>query len=157
MQLVLQRLEFTDSATFGELTVEGYPLTLVTLELPNRDGKPGSCIPQGTYPVVLGPSPKFEHIDEMWVRQYATQMPHIIQIPDRSLIMIHWGNEVAETDGCVLVGVYREGQDIASSRMAFDNLWKAASEAMRANQCTIEVLGGAKFLPPADLSPQSNV
>jgi len=97
-------------------------LTLRTLELPVRDGLPGSAIPPGTYPVVLAPSPKFEAVRDSWVQEYATTIPHIINIPMRTNILIHWGNYVADTDGCVLVGMVQEPDFIGRSRDAFTAL-----------------------------------
>jgi hypothetical protein len=70
-------------------------------------------------------------------------MPHIIQIPNRTLIMIHWLNDAAETDGCVGVGLTRGLDFIGSSRKAFEKLWDLIYMPARSNDCSIEVIGGA--------------
>ena len=147
MQLTLNRDTFTEVSTEGELTFDDgtgstFPV-LYTLELPNKDGLPGSCIPAGTYPVILAPSPKFSLSNDPWVLRYSSVMPHIIQIPDRTLIMIHWLNTVIETDGCVGVGLSRAENFIGSSRKAFEMLWDLIQMPARSNDCSIEVIGGA--------------
>src|SRR6266436_7240008 len=98
MNLELTRWIFTPESTEGELIVSD--LTLMTLELPVKNGFPGSAIPTGTYPVVLAPSPKFEAVRDSWVQNYAGTIPHIINIPNRTNILIHWGNSPENTEGC---------------------------------------------------------
>ena len=98
MELTLNRTSFDAESTQGSLSIDG-SFQCYTLELPNIDGKPGSCIPQGKYKVVLAPSPKFlaKGESDTWVQGYANQMPHLEDIPGRSLIMIHWGHDAKDT------------------------------------------------------------
>jgi hypothetical protein len=110
--------------------------------LPVKDGLPGSAIPEGTYPVVLAPSPKFMRSNDPWVLKFAQLMPHIIRIPDRTLIMLHWGNTAEDTDGCVLVGMAMETNFIRNSREAFEKLWLAIETPARSNDCAITVQTG---------------
>jgi hypothetical protein len=120
------------TCTEGQMVADD--LTLRTLELPLGDGLPGSAIPPGTYPVVLAPSAKFEMVQDSWVQGYATSIPHIINIPNRTNILIHWGNYVQDTDGCVLVGMIAEPDFIGRSRDAF-----AALHAKLAAADSIEI------------------
>jgi Family of unknown function (DUF5675) len=145
MELTLTRIDFREASTIGELDIEGVNICW-TLELPNKDGLPGSCIPQGRYPVVLAPSPKFEQSTEPWIQQYASRMPHIIQIPDRSEIMLHWGNDPADTDGCVLLGLsHPDNQDwVGSSRPAFEKFFALIAPVAGPGQCFLTVIGGAR-------------
>ena len=99
-----------------------------TLELPKKDGLPGSCIPVGTYPVVAYPSPHF-----------GRTMPLIIGVPGRSKIEIHYGNLPEETRGCILVGQTQEQDFIGNSRAAFDALWAKAQGPMEQGNCTITI------------------
>jgi hypothetical protein len=136
VQLTVQRTEFTAQSTCGELSVDGAFLCY-TLELPNKDGLPGSCIPEGTYRVAIYPSPHF-----------GREMPLLLGIPDRSEIEIHFGNDAAQTRGCILVGITHERPDwVGMSRVAFDALWGKIEAPARAGECFIAVLGGAKFPP----------
>src|SRR5690348_18052311 len=86
MKLILQRLITTDNSTTGQLSVDG-ETECFTLELPHKDGLPGSAIPAGTYQVVLAPSPKFLQSRDPWVKKYAGKIPHIQNIPNRSNIL----------------------------------------------------------------------
>jgi Family of unknown function (DUF5675) len=138
MNLDLYRVTAAPDYTLGQLNVNGQA-ECVTLELPVRDGLPGSAIPDGTYPVVLAPSPKFEASTDPWIQNYASQMPHVIHIPNRTLIMIHWGNVEADTDGCILVGQRAETGFIANSRLAFAALFVKIQAGIRAGGCSITV------------------
>lgn len=138
MNLTLQRLFFTSRSTCGELFVEGQAQRFCyTLELPVVDGLPGSAIPPGAYTIELSPSPKFMKSSDSWVERYAHQMPHLVGIPNRSLIMLHWGNTPENTDGCILLGDSHDLDSIGESRMAFERLY-----SMLADGDTIEIQGG---------------
>lgn len=121
MKLTLQRLVYTDASTAGQLFVND-EMECWTLELPHKDGKPGSAIPAGTYRVVLGPSPKFLQSNDPWVKKYAGKIPHIQNIPGRSNILIHWGNYPKDTEGCILVGRVHQPNFVGESRTAFAEL-----------------------------------
>jgi len=146
MNLVLTRTTFSPYDTLGTLSVDAAH-ECVTLELPVKDGLPGSAIPEGTYPVVLAPSPKFQALaasatapeDRAWWGKYAWQMPHIIHIVNRTLIMLHPGNTVAETDGCVLVGQQAEVGYVTNSRLAFAALFVKIQAGILSGGCSITV------------------
>lgn len=148
MNLILQRDNLTDESTEGTLTVDNEP-ECYTLELPVKDGLPGSAIPPGTYLVVLATSPKFLRSDDLWVKQFADTIPHIIRIPNRTDILIHWGNSAADTEGCILVGQSRGEDFIGSSRAAFEALHAKMLAARQTGEAiTIEVQGGIPESPP---------
>lgn len=142
MRLTLQRLHLTSRSTCGELFVEGQPSRFCyTLELPVVDGLPGSCIPPGLYPVKLSPSPKFMASSDVWVGKFASSMPHVI-CPPRTLIMIHWGNEPENTEGCILVGYTHDLDVVGESRAAFEALYAIIEGSATIGDCTIDVQGG---------------
>ena len=90
-ELVLQR-EKADPVVRG---TKGHfvGIDIYTLELPWLDNKKGvSCIPTGTYPMEWTWSPR--HKKEYWR----------IYVPGRRGILIHRGNYLRDTSGCVLVG-----------------------------------------------------
>jgi hypothetical protein len=101
-----------------------------TLELPWLDNKVmASCIPEGFYDVVPRTSNKYkEHL-------------HILDVVDRSYILIHWGNYVGtpnprtglpDVRGCVLVGkehtdINGDGiKEVVSSKATFKALMEVA-------------------------------
>jgi hypothetical protein len=136
MELLLTRTALTTESTEGELRIDG-EFMCFTLELPVVDGMPGSAVPPGIYPVVLAPSPKFEMVRDSWVQRYAGAIPHIIQIPNRTNILIHWGNYPNDTDGCVLVGFTKEANFVGQSREAFAALHTRLKDATDAIQITV--------------------
>lgn len=142
INLVLQRDLLTDESTEGTLTVDGVQ-ECFSLELPVKDGLPGSAIPPGTYPVVLAGSPKFLSSSDLWVQRFASTIPHLINIPNRTDILIHWGNSAADTEGCILVGQSRGEDFIGSSRAAFEALHaKMLAARVNGEAITIQVQGG---------------
>ena len=52
-----------------------------------------SSIPFGTYQIVLNTSPRFKRV-----------LPRLLNVPHFTGILIHRGNTVKDTDGCILVG-----------------------------------------------------
>ena len=130
MHLKVERFNFTDISTEGSLSIDGESFCW-TLELPVRDGKPGSAIPAGTYKVAAYPSPHFGRL-----------MPLLLDVPDRNNIEIHWGNLPDETRGCILLGDSMPGANfIGKSREAFDNFWAKAQGPIERGECDIEIQG----------------
>jgi hypothetical protein len=130
MEMYLNRYSFSAKSTQGILTV-AQPIispTFQTLELPKRDGKPGSCIPMGRFPVTLYDSPHFDRL-----------MPLINGIPGRSEIEIHWGDFPDDTRGCILVGERRTQDAIWETIEAFGELFPLIDEAARAEGCWITI------------------
>lgn len=104
-----------------------------SLELPDKDGLPGSCIPQGTYQVSAYPSPRF-----------GRTMPLLIGIPGRSNIEMHWLNTPDQTEGCIGMGYTKADNFIGESRKAFEDFWSKAKDPIERGDCSITVVGGAK-------------
>jgi hypothetical protein len=141
MDLTLVRTKLDPTCTQGELSVNG-TFQCYTLELPVKDGLTGSAIPPGKYLIQMLPSPKFESSSDPWVMQYAGSIPHVLGLPaTRSNILIHWGNDAADTEGCILVGQTLETDFIGSSRPAFTALWEQLTGA-RSEVISLEVQGG---------------
>ena len=100
MQLTLLRTQYDKEGTIGKLLLDDQELCK-TLERPNLDNKrdnpntkenDSSCIPEGVYQVVKRGSSKYG-------RHF-----HILDVPNRDMILIHSGNVIDEILGCVLVG-----------------------------------------------------
>jgi hypothetical protein len=100
--------KYEDDGTFGKLSYKG--LELDTLELPDKENEPNiSCIPEGEYNLVLWESPKFG------------QVIKIQNVIARSDILIHAGNTLGDTQGCILVGV-RAGNRLVASKLTLEKL-----------------------------------
>lgn len=92
MNVTLKRVAYTDKGTFGVLLIDGFP-QFVTLEDPDNNNAQGiSCIPTGTYNVAPHDSDKFPNTY------------HVTKVTGREAILMHTGNSIADTSGCILIG-----------------------------------------------------
>lgn len=99
-----------------------------------KDGLPGSAIPTGLYPVTA-----------QWSHRFGRSMPHIQDIPNRSDILIHWGNQPVDTNGCVLIGGSRPTADaIGKSRKIFDDFWVLFMGGLAKGNVLLHVQGEPK-------------
>lgn len=88
----LKRFEQDLHATKGRMFFNN-GLIACTLEKPWRDNKNYiSCIPEGTYKCTKYSGTKFKNV---WI---------LHDVPGRETILIHNGNFITDTIGCVLVG-----------------------------------------------------
>lgn len=105
------------SGTVGILQCGG--LILYTLEPPWENNRPNvSCIPEGTYELVLRKSSKVSQITS----GRHTMGLEIAHVPGRSNILFHPLNWTYETEGCVGVGT---GYGILDNRLAIKNSQEA--------------------------------
>jgi hypothetical protein len=89
--LVLERFAYTDMGTFGRMNVAG--ITLYTVERPWLDNKPSvSCIPEGIY-----------KCHPRWYNGGGYQAIEVADVPNRSHILFHIGNNMHDSAGCILV------------------------------------------------------
>lgn len=89
---------FSGKATMGVLTSPDLPKKLFTLELPDQGNAPMiSCIPAGVYNFVPhGWNDEPVKFSRVW---------RLENVQGRSNILIHWGNYLRNTDGCILAGI----------------------------------------------------
>lgn len=112
----LVRDAVSDDVILGTLTIADR--TYHVLERPWRNNQRNqSCIPTGVYEAVFlaqTDSGKFRNVYELQA------------VPDRSDILIHSGNVVDDTRGCLLIGLSRGHQDgkpaVLESRAALAEL-----------------------------------
>lgn len=108
----LTRTDQSEQGTFGVLSMDGIPLA-VTCEDPWNDNQTGiSCIPDGEYLCVPHNGVHFQNVWELE------------GVPGRSAILIHSGNTIKDTRGCILVGKSFDGPAVLSSRVTLDFLRK---------------------------------
>ena len=118
--ILLTRLAGNSKQTTGYLIVHDVFKThaqFATIELPWLDNNPFvSCIPPGTYTAKKILSPTFG-----WCIQ-------ILNVPNRTNILLHYGNFYTNTKGCILIGskfskINHDSQiNITSSRGAIKQL-----------------------------------
>lgn len=114
MTIVLARVARSEAGTFGVLVYDYIPFA-VTLELPWRANEAeSSCIPSGEYACRRIRSPKFGDTFE------------VCDVPNRSHILLHRGNAIPDTQGCILVAeeftVLDGNPAIGMSAKGFDEL-----------------------------------
>ena len=108
---VLKRDTVVDGFTSGLLMFDGrfvgYTLEDSVREMVDPSGqwywrpefkKRGhTAIPSGRYQLGVHRSPRF-----------GKTLPHVLDVPDFAFILIHAGNDVDDTEGCILVGRWRD-------------------------------------------------
>lgn len=121
MELLLRR---TNKLTEGLLYMSGL-LFCDTLEDKWRDltkekKVPGeTCIPAGRYRVIMDYSNRFKRV-----------MPHILDVPNFKGVRIHAGNTRADTEGCILLGSYRQEGIIIESKVTTDRFNTLITDAL---------------------------
>lgn len=112
IRAVLHRHTLRSNAhsTLGTLLFsEGQKRPIYTLELPWKDNERNvSCILCGEYAVVPHDGPKFK---DCW---------RLLEVPERSGILIHIGNTPNDTQGCILPGLGQTPFGVYESAKAFE-------------------------------------
>ena len=114
MKATLKRLFHEDKQTLSSLKFVKNGMTVLAvkaLELPDRNNQQSiSRIPAGEY-----------HCSLRWSVKYNWHYL-VNEVPNRSLILMHFGNYYTDTRGCILVGnafkdINRDGyRDVTSSK-----------------------------------------
>jgi len=114
INLLLIRDEMTADSTQGKLYVDG-EYQCETLELPWLDNKKSvSCIPDGNYKVRIRSA--YES------RNYKYNHLIVQDVPNRSYILFHRGNNTSDSKGCILTGKTRKKNFVGLSKKAHNNL-----------------------------------
>ena len=128
--------------TIGKLTIDG-KYYCDTLEDVNRDLNKNvvfdegeekvygdTCIPFGTYPVIVALSPKF-----------GRELPRLLNVPNFSGVLIHRGNTTKDTAGCILVGKNLEkGKVLNSTQFEIDLTKKIKKAISNGETVTITII-----------------
>lgn len=126
MKIKVVRDVITPSFTLGEIFINGSPLGY-TVEDTDRKLESGgvkvktkTAIPRGEYEVIVSYSPK-----------YKRYMPEVLNVPQFSGIRIHSGNTPSDTEGCIIVGAYRDEDKgvVSESRKAIARVYDLIFEA----------------------------
>lgn len=146
-QLILTRYVFTDTSTIGTLSVERDIFKSSTLEDTchrdkNNDGilqkeekvMHKTAIPQGRYRVILANSPHFGFV------------PHLLNVPHFTNILIHSGNTADDSSGCIIVGKYHPPNDqwIGESRITLHALMDILKPLNEKEELWIQINGGLR-------------
>ena len=119
-ELTLKTVGSSWRGTFGVL-VNGENAFALTLEQPWRENETDiSCIPAGRYLCRRVDSPHFGNTFE------------ITEVPERSHVLFHKGNTLADTKGCVMVGEKFDGtwehSFLGESKLGYDQFMAMMAE-----------------------------
>lgn len=140
MNLVLFRKTEINNTVLGELHIDN-KFFCYTLEDKIRDVKikHQTCIPQGTYEIVMTLSQRFK-----------TVLPLLLNVPNFEGIRIHAGNTTEDTSGCLLVGSSINNEVLLHSKTTLQKLLPILQKALKVGPVTIEICNPIK----ASLEPE---
>lgn len=126
MKLKLVRIVTWSNYTEGKLYIDGAYLcdtledtdrgleqNMSEFEINRRKVYGQTCIPSGEYKVILNMSPRFKKI-----------LPRILDVKGFEGILMHAGNTVQDSSGCILLGTKCSDGVLMNSRKAVDALIK---------------------------------
>ena len=124
IKLELVRYPSTSNYTEGKLYVNeayfcdtledqdrGLEQTMSEFEIQRRKVYGQTCIPSGEYVIILNKSPRFKKI-----------LPRLLNVKGFEGVLIHSGNTVQDSSGCILVGTKLSNGVIKDSRKALNAL-----------------------------------
>jgi hypothetical protein len=129
MKLLLERVVFSEKSTIGRLYINGV-FECFTLEDKDRRLEEGgekvfgeTCIPRGTYPILVTFSNRFKE-----------ELPILKGVPQFEGIRIHPGNFSKDTEGCILPGSGLGADMVLNSRAAFSKLFHKIDSALNGGE-----------------------
>lgn len=88
---LLRRFAYLESGTLGKLSMGDW--SCYTIERPWKNNEPNvSCIPEGVYACQPFSGTRFKDVIQL------------MDVPDRTFILIHVGNFAHDIEGCIAVG-----------------------------------------------------
>jgi len=123
----IKRRVMTPTYTIGDLFINGDKFCNTLEDTVRRTTDPKvwgkTAIPAGKYKV-----------DFLFSPHFARKMPTLLNVPNFSHILIHYGNTAKDTDGCILVGLNTAPGEISDSRITFGKLFSQMYDAYNALQ-----------------------
>lgn len=134
MNLLLQRLETNAEGVFGMLSDPEGNQVAVTLEhafdVGLGNGSYAPKIPSGVYTCQ-----RSQHRLENMDHDFTTFQ--VMDVPNHTNILFHWGNYNKDSNGCVLLGNERNGDMIMNSKITFNSFMALQKDV---DQFTLTVL-----------------
>lgn len=94
-----------------------------------------TCIPLGVYPLGTRFSPRFS-------KTYNHDMIWVKNVPGFEFILIHWGNTISDTEGCLIIGdkigVVNQKDAVLNSRATYLKFYGRVINQIKAGGQTIE-------------------
>ena len=136
LKFILHRQRLAGSpCCLGRLSLDGHVLC-DTLEPPSHFLKSStapntiraikrlgrSAIPTGVYRLVLGYSPRFS--PRPFYKEFGGLLPRLLHVNGFDGVLIHCGNTVVDTCGCILVGRRADSSTLVESQKTFSRLMR---------------------------------
>lgn len=113
-------LEDTDRGLTSKMTIN----EITKVKVPHI-----TAIPTGTYSVSLNVvSPKFGS-QSFYKSLCGGKVPRLLNVPGYNGVLIHAGNQAADTDGCILVGQNKVVGQVINSKQTFTKFYTKIKEA----------------------------
>lgn len=143
MKIEIKRVVRTEAYTAGRLHIDG-KYFCDTLEPPEREVKVhgNTAIPYGFYRITLDVvSPRFSK--SQTYASIGARLPRVLEVPGFDGILIHPGNTVRDTAGCILVGRRGQSATLYDSRKIFFALYAALADACaEGEELELTIVGG---------------
>jgi len=110
-RVTLTRLSTSKAGTHGVLSIGGRAM-LVTLEPPE------AIVPPGQY-----------KLRSRWSPRFKRKLFEVSEVPGHTDVLIHPGNTIKDTKGCILVGTMRKGEAVLQSRKALEELHRLLGDS----------------------------
>lgn len=141
IEFLLNRTWQKKDYTIGQFTLNGVFLCHI-LELPVNGTHHGkTAIPAGRYEIDMSiVSPKYK--DRLWAERYDGIVPTLVGVPGRSRILMHPGNSVDDTDGCLLPGINKVKGRVVESLLNYYDLMDSylMKAKARGQKCYITIV-----------------
>lgn len=94
-----------------------------------------TCIPLGVYPLDKRFSPHFS-------KAYNHDMIWVQNVPGFEFILIHWGNTISDTEGCLIIGdkigIVNQKDAVLNSRATYLKFYAKVIDQVKAGGQSIE-------------------
>jgi len=136
-ELDLRRTWFTRTSTISIVLLNRsfYSYALEDYDRGSAPKVPGqTAIPAGTY-----------EMDITFSNRFQQDMPILLNVPNFQGIRIHTGNTDKDTEGCILLGLYRGVNTVTNSKLAYAPFFEKMKVAKAAGEKMVCRIGRDPF------------
>ena len=116
LQLKVERFQASDKSMIGKLYLNGRYLCYTLEEAWRNNARGNSCVPAGTYNAYL------RYTSTKKNREWCFELT---DVPGRTAIQFHIGNDPGDTEGCILLGTSFSTDFVGNSTAAYQVLQDA--------------------------------
>jgi hypothetical protein len=136
MELFLERKHKKSNYTIGNLYIDdrffcntledkdrGLTCNMVETQIKSLKVYGETAIPTGSYTINMNTvSPKFK--SRSWAKPYGGKLPRLLNVKGFEGVLIHVGNTIKDTLGCIIVGENKVKGQVINSKETFKQLYK---------------------------------